>query len=69
METPKETERRGRPLTFTQVSRGYLANLIREHGIRGAQRSSVVPVSLRTLIKIGREYQIVLARGKRRHVA
>ena len=56
---------RGRPRTFTQSDREYLANLIREHGIRGARRMSSISVCQQTLSQIGREFKIPLRPGKR----
>jgi hypothetical protein len=56
---------RGRPPTFTQPDREYLADLIREHGIRGARRKSRISVCQQTLCKIAREFKIPLRRGNR----
>ena len=56
---------KGRPPTFTQQDRQYLAELIREHGIRGAKRKSRISVCHQTLIKIAREFQIPLRPGRR----
>lgn len=60
------TQGRGRPKTFTLSEREYLAELIRQHGIRGSQRVSTIPVSMPTLTRIGREFGMVLPKGKRR---
>lgn len=56
---------RGRPRTFTQPDREYLAALIQEHGIRGARRISRISVCQQTLSKIAREFRIPLQPGKR----
>lgn len=55
----------GRPPTFTQQDRQYLAELIREHGIRGARRKSRISVCQQTLSKIAREFEIPLRSGRR----
>jgi hypothetical protein len=41
-----------------------LAELIREHGIRGTQRVAGVPISINALIKIGREFHIQMPHGR-----
>lgn len=56
---------RGRPPTFLREDREYLADLIRQHGIAGARREAGFPVCQQTLIKIAREFGIILAMGKR----
>ncbi len=61
--------RRGRPYTFLPADRKYLAELIREHGIAGAQRQTGIPISDHTLGKIAHEFGIVLPRGRRRKAA
>ena len=55
----------GRPPTFLPADREYLADLIRENGIAGTQRKAKMPISNGTLIKIAREFGIVLPKGKR----
>lgn len=57
-------ELRGRRPTFKVPERVRLAELIREHGIRGTQRVAGGSVSTKTLIKIGREFGIQLPRGR-----
>jgi hypothetical protein len=57
--------KRGRPVTFLRDDREYLADLIREHGIRGARRAATIPVSQNTMLKIAREFGIRLPKGKR----
>ena len=56
---------RGRPPTFLPFQREYLAGLIRQHGIAGAQRLAEVSISGSTLIKIARESGIELLKGRR----
>lgn len=60
-----EKLRRGRPPTFSAADRQQLAELIRQHGIRGALRSADIRVSPQTLSKIAREFGIVLRPGRR----
>jgi len=55
----------GRRLTFRRPVRRELAELIREHGARGAQELSSTPISLGTLLKIAKEFGITLQRGRR----
>lgn len=57
--------RRGRPPTFLQRDRKYLAKLIREHGIAGARRVAKFPICQQTLIKIARDFEIVIRKGRR----
>lgn len=56
---------RGRPPTFTQEDRQYLAGLIRKHGIRGARQRANISVCQQTLSKIAREFNISLKPGRR----
>lgn len=60
-----EILKRGRPQTFQMEDRRRFAELIRQHGIRGAKRVSEVSISRSTLIKICREFGIALKKGKR----
>ena len=62
-------DKRGRRLTFQPNDRMHFAKLMRQHGVRGAQRMSDVPVSINTLIRIAREFDIVFKKGKRRKAA
>lgn len=62
------TKKRGRPFIFSDAERQKLAELIRQHGARGAQRISWTPISLSTLLEIAREFGIELKKG-RRHAA
>lgn len=57
--------KRGRPATFQPDDRTYLAELIRQHGIRGTKRMAGLAVSTATLLKIARDFGIVLRRGRR----
>jgi hypothetical protein len=59
----------GRPPTFLPADRKYLAELIRKHGITGAQQQSKFRVGDGTLIKIAREFNIVLPKGRRPKIA
>ena len=61
--------RRGRPPTFLPADRQYLAKLIRAHGIAGAQRHANLSVCNGTLIKIARDFGIVLPKGRSRRSA
>jgi hypothetical protein len=60
---------RGRPPTFLLPERQRLARLIREWGIAGAHRRANVSVSKSTLLKIARENDINLPKGRRRKAA
>ena len=62
---PSNDRGRGRPPTFTSEDREYFAELIRECGVRGAQRQSKLSVSKATLIGVAREHGIVMKKGKR----
>lgn len=57
--------KRGRRPTFTDEERQYFAELIRQHGARGAREKVGNRVSLNTLLKIAGEFGIELKRGKR----
>jgi hypothetical protein len=57
--------RAGRPLTFSPTQRAEFAEMIREHGARGTCERSAVPISLQTVLKIAREFQIPLPKGRR----
>lgn len=56
---------RGRPPTFSPMDRQYMVELIRKYGIAGAQRRATFSISEATLIKIAREFGIVLPKGRR----
>ena len=59
----------GRPPTFLPADRNYLAELIRKHGITGAQQQSKFRVGNGTLIKVAREFDFVLRKGRRPKIA
>lgn len=61
---PRE-RKRGRPLTFKYPQRCILAELIRLHGVRGAQDVAPTPISVGTLVKIAQEFKIELKHGRR----
>ncbi len=61
--------KQGRPLTFKRPQRRELAELIRQHGARGAQEVAPVPISVGTLLKIAEEFGIELKKGRRRRLA
>lgn len=57
--------KQGRPLTFKLPQRRQLADLIRQHGARGAQEVAPIPISAGTLLKIAHEIGIELKKGRR----
>ncbi len=57
--------RAGRPLTYSLTQRAEFAAIIREHGARGTCEQSAVPICLQTVLKIAREFQIPLQKGRR----
>lgn len=57
--------KRGRPPTFHPQHRQYFAELIRQYGVHGARHVSKLRVCHATLIKIAREFGIVLKKGRR----
>jgi hypothetical protein len=61
--------RRGRPPTYLPSDRRYLAKLIRKYGIAGAQRQAPFSICDSTLIKIARDFGIVLPKGRRPRTA
>ena len=62
-------ERRGRKPKFVGSQRELLADLIRQHGARGAIAHAPEPVCLHTLLKIAHEFQIPLKKGGRKRRA
>ena len=58
-------ERRGRKPKFVGTQRESLAELIRQHGARGAIAHAPEPVCLATLLKIAHEFEIPLKKGAR----
>ena len=61
----RKKRKRGRPLTFRFAERERFAELIRQHGARGTRDLSSKPISLNTLLKIAREFNVELKTGKR----
>lgn len=61
--------KRGRSFTFTIRQRVEFAEMIREYGARGTCERSTVPICLQTVLKIAREFQIPLQKGRRPHRA
>jgi hypothetical protein len=57
--------KQGRPVTFKLPQRRQLAELVRQHGARGAQAVAPVPISTGTLLKIAHEFGIELSKGRR----
>lgn len=58
-------KRRGRPFTFKQAQRRKLAELVQQHGARGAKEVAPVSISVGTLLKIAHEFRIELKHGRR----
>ena len=61
----EQKKRRGRPCTYTHDYREELAGLIREHGARRTAALLDGAVSMSTLVKIAKEFQIQLKPGRR----
>ena len=59
------TDRRRGHFKFVGRQREQLAELIRQHGARGAIAHAPEPVCLETVLKIAREFQIPLKKGRR----
>jgi hypothetical protein len=59
----------GRPATFSPAARRELAELIRQYGARRARELSPMVISLGTLLKIAKEFDIELRKGRRRKKA
>ena len=59
------TDRRRGHFKFVGRQREDLAQLIRQHGARGAIAHAPEPVCLSTLLKIAHEFQIPLKKGAR----
>ncbi len=59
------TDRRRGHFKFVGRQREQLAELIREHGARGAIAHAPEPVCLATVLRIAREFQIPLKKGAR----
>lgn len=58
-------KKRGRTPTFGPETRAMLADLIRQHGVRGAREIAPISVSSVTLLKIAGEHGIKLKKGRR----
>jgi len=58
-------KKQGRPFTFKYEDRRKFAELIRQHGARRARDVASKPVSVGTLLKIAREFEIPLKKGRR----
>jgi len=61
--------RRGRPPTFKPRDRRHVADLIRQHGARGAVEAANKPISMSTVLKIAQEFGIELKKGRRPRMA
>lgn len=59
------SDRRRGHFKFVGGQRERLADLIREHGARGAIPHAPEPVCLATMLRIAREFQIPLKKGAR----
>lgn len=59
------SKKRGRPPSFSRQDRQYLADLIREYGLRGVQQKSLISVCHQTLGKIAHDSEIPLKHGRR----
>lgn len=57
--------KQGRPPTYLTEQRSQLAEYIRQRGARGTRELVGRSISLSTLLKIAREFQIPLKRGRR----
>ena len=56
---------RGRPVTFQLEERQRLAELIQVYGARPTKDLAGVPISVPTLLKIAKEFDINLKKGRR----
>ena len=59
------TSNRGRPRTYSDDERRTFAELVRQHGARGARDVVGQTVLLNTLLKIADEFGIELRKGRR----
>ncbi len=59
----------GRPVTYKLDDRRRFAELIRQHGARGAQEKLAKRVCLATLLKIAAEFGVELKKGRRPRIA
>ena len=60
-----DSDNRGRPRIYTFPDRRRIAELIRLHGARGTRETMSRQISLNTVLKIAREFEIELKKGKR----
>lgn len=58
-------KRRGRPPTFQRNARRKFADMIRRHGARRTRELASMSISVDTLLKIAREFDIELKKGRR----
>lgn len=58
-------ENRGRRRTYLYSDRKRAAELIREHGARGARKVLPRQMCLNTVLAIAKEFEIVLKKGRR----
>jgi hypothetical protein len=64
-----QIENRGRRRTYEYEDRQRIADVIRQHGIRGAREVLSRQICHQTLRTIAGEFGIVLQRGRRRRQA
>lgn len=62
-------KKQGRPMTFKLAQRRKFAELINQHGARGAREVASKSISLGTLLRIAKEFKIELKKGKRPRMA
>ncbi len=62
-------KRRGRPPTFRRSDRRKFADMIRRHGARRTRELASMSISVNTLLKIAREFDIELNKGRRPRTA
>lgn len=60
--------KQGRPPTYPEEQRSQLAEAIRQRGARGTRELIGRTISLSTLLKIAREFDVPLKRGRRRQI-
>jgi hypothetical protein len=64
-QSTERQENRGRPRIYQYSDRRQMAELIREHGARGARDVLFKQTCLNTLLAIAREFRIELKKGRR----
>lgn len=62
---PTGALKRGRPQTFEAELRSQIASMIRQYGLSGARRMCPFSISKGTLLKIAKEFDVVLPKGRR----